>query len=246
MPGCSIKQCGARKSKNRPNLTLHSLPKNEVRRRQWLNAIGQENINPRHTNVRVYSLHFEETEFNRTLDLIRLRDGAVPTLFNVPQMPNPVPVLGTHGNIPEEQIGGLSQEILTPSYEMHGMETSTRHAVQQAVPETSAAPVLTHGMKTSTRHVVQQAVQAVPGTSASPVLTHGMETSTRHAVQQAVQAVPGTSAAPVLTHGMETSTRHAVQQAVQAVPGTSAAPVLMSQASKVKKLEEKCESQKKS
>ncbi|XP_061717499.1 uncharacterized protein LOC133525226 [Cydia pomonella] len=141
MPMCSIKQCGARKSKNRPNLTLHSVPKNEVLRRKWLNAIGLENINPRHKELYICSLHFEESHFNRTLDVVRLRENAVPTLFNMPstskhmiytqkenldpspKMPpisKPVLVLCGTGNVPEEQDTAMSHQEnkLTPAHEM--------------------------------------------------------------------------------------------------------------------------------
>lgn len=42
--------------------------------------IGSENINPKHKQWNVCSLHFGESCFNKTLDVMRLHDGAVPTL----------------------------------------------------------------------------------------------------------------------------------------------------------------------
>lgn len=59
------------------------MPKNEGLRRKWLEAIGEENINPRHKEWYICSLHFEENCFNRTLDVMRLRDNSVPTIFLV-------------------------------------------------------------------------------------------------------------------------------------------------------------------
>ncbi|KAM3955046.1 uncharacterized protein ACR2FA_011079 [Aphomia sociella] len=83
MPVCSIVKCGARKNKNHPQLTLHRFPKNEGLRKKWLEATGEENINPRHKEWHVCSLHFEDKCFNRTLDVTRLRENSVPTIFSV-------------------------------------------------------------------------------------------------------------------------------------------------------------------
>ncbi|XP_026743920.1 uncharacterized protein LOC113505441 isoform X1 [Trichoplusia ni] len=85
MPSCSIKQCGARKNKNHPGLTLHKFPANESLKQKWMQYIGSENINPKHKQWNVCSLHFGESCFNKTLDVMRLRDGAVPTLNVMPR-----------------------------------------------------------------------------------------------------------------------------------------------------------------
>lgn len=54
------------------------MPRNEILRSKWLDIIGIENINPHHKDWFVCSLHFEEKSFNRTLDVVRLRENAVP------------------------------------------------------------------------------------------------------------------------------------------------------------------------
>ncbi|XP_053601619.1 THAP domain-containing protein 3-like [Plodia interpunctella] len=84
MPKCSIVMCGASKNKKRPRLTLHRFPRNETLKIKWLEVIGEENINPRHKEWVVCSLHFEESCFNRTLDVIRLCDDSLPTIFPFP------------------------------------------------------------------------------------------------------------------------------------------------------------------
>ncbi|KAJ8704945.1 hypothetical protein PYW08_012265 [Mythimna loreyi] len=81
MPACCIATCGARKNKNQPKLTLHRFPKKEPLRKKWLEAIGKVNINTKYREWYVCSLHFNESCFNRTLEVIRLRDDSVPTEF---------------------------------------------------------------------------------------------------------------------------------------------------------------------
>lgn len=61
---------------------FYRFPKNEVLKKKWLEAIGEENINPQHKEWYLCSLHFEERCFNRTLDVIRLHNS-VPTVFLV-------------------------------------------------------------------------------------------------------------------------------------------------------------------
>ncbi|KAF9416877.1 hypothetical protein HW555_005880 [Spodoptera exigua] len=77
MPGCSILGCRAYKRTHLPNLTMHRLPKKD--RQKWLDIIGVENINLQFKEPRICSLHFDDKSFNRTLDVIRLRDEALPS-----------------------------------------------------------------------------------------------------------------------------------------------------------------------
>ncbi|XP_063390619.1 THAP domain-containing protein 1 B-like [Cydia fagiglandana] len=94
MPVCSVIGCGIRKTPNQPSLTLHRLPRNEIKKKKWLEAIGMENIRPRVKDTFICSLHFDEKCFNKTLDVTRLRDEAVP--FTGLAL-NPAPVSGTSG-----------------------------------------------------------------------------------------------------------------------------------------------------
>uniref|UniRef100_A0A2A4JJZ8 THAP-type domain-containing protein n=1 Tax=Heliothis virescens TaxID=7102 RepID=A0A2A4JJZ8_HELVI len=78
---CSVVGCGATKNINQPNITFHRLPRNEYKKRIWLEAIGKENLRTNTKDIFICSQHFDENAFNRTLDILRLRDDAVPTLF---------------------------------------------------------------------------------------------------------------------------------------------------------------------
>ncbi|XP_045769883.1 THAP domain-containing protein 1-like isoform X2 [Maniola jurtina] len=55
-------------------------PTNLELRKKWINAIGVQNINPRHKYRSVCSRHFKESELNKTLNVMRLRDNIVPSL----------------------------------------------------------------------------------------------------------------------------------------------------------------------
>ncbi|CAF4943827.1 unnamed protein product [Pieris macdunnoughi] len=86
MAKCCILVCGARKNKKQPELTLHRFPKNEVLRKRWFQAIGERNINPGQKEWFLCSLHFEKSCFNKTLDVMRLRDNSLPSIFPYQKM----------------------------------------------------------------------------------------------------------------------------------------------------------------
>ncbi|KAK7476706.1 hypothetical protein BaRGS_00032043 [Batillaria attramentaria] len=74
--GCSNRKIAKGKS-------FHRFPKDEARRNQWIVALRRENFKPSEYS-RICSDHFEEACFDRTGQTIRLRDTAVPTIFNFP------------------------------------------------------------------------------------------------------------------------------------------------------------------
>ncbi|XP_052746271.1 zinc finger protein 33A isoform X2 [Bicyclus anynana] len=78
---CTIVGCGARKSDNFKNLTFHRFPRNEIKKKKWLNIIGRENIKRNTNRALICSLHFEEKDFNKTLNVVRLRDDVLPSLL---------------------------------------------------------------------------------------------------------------------------------------------------------------------
>ncbi|KAJ0180584.1 hypothetical protein K1T71_003988 [Dendrolimus kikuchii] len=82
MPVCSVIGCGIKKTPNQPTLTIHSFPRNERKKKKWLEAIGLENIKPNVKDIYICSLHFDDKCFNKTLDVPRLRDDAVPFKFH--------------------------------------------------------------------------------------------------------------------------------------------------------------------
>lgn len=65
---------------------IYRFPRNEGLRWKWFDSIGAENITHihiRHKELFVCSLHFKESDLNRTLDQMMLRKDVVPTLFHV-------------------------------------------------------------------------------------------------------------------------------------------------------------------
>ncbi|XP_028037504.1 THAP domain-containing protein 2-like [Bombyx mandarina] len=81
MPVCSVVGCGIRKTPNRPSLTIHRIPRNEHIKNKWLEAIGKENLKSNVKDLYICSLHFDDKFFNKTLNVTRLRDDAVPFKF---------------------------------------------------------------------------------------------------------------------------------------------------------------------
>ncbi|CAG4961944.1 unnamed protein product [Parnassius apollo] len=67
------------KQEHTSNITLHRLPKCEKQKEKWLNILGIENLNTKTKHIFICSLHFEEKCFNRTLNVTRLRDDALPS-----------------------------------------------------------------------------------------------------------------------------------------------------------------------
>ncbi|XP_047019217.1 THAP domain-containing protein 2-like [Helicoverpa zea] len=118
MPTCCIVKCRASKHKNQAGFSLHRFPIRNDLRTKWLEAIGEENINPRHKYWYVCSLHFEDSCFNRTLDILRLRDNSVPTLFLTPKEgPQESLVLHDITNIRKHNDTATSTDVFPLSYE---------------------------------------------------------------------------------------------------------------------------------
>uniref|UniRef100_A0A1B6LBM8 THAP-type domain-containing protein n=1 Tax=Graphocephala atropunctata TaxID=36148 RepID=A0A1B6LBM8_9HEMI len=76
--------CVAYKCVNRgkmEGITYHRFPQDEKTRRKWINAINRNNWEPKN-HSRICSSHFREADIDRTsLCLVRIRDGAVPSIF---------------------------------------------------------------------------------------------------------------------------------------------------------------------
>ncbi|GBM01114.1 DNA transposase THAP9 [Araneus ventricosus] len=84
MGSCVAFNCTNRCSKKIPGLTFHSFPKNETRRQLWVKAVRRENWEPSKFS-KLCSKHFPEEMIDRTsLSCVRLRDNAVPSLFDFP------------------------------------------------------------------------------------------------------------------------------------------------------------------
>ncbi|CAG4941132.1 unnamed protein product [Parnassius apollo] len=79
MGRCSVISCRIKNKNAHQNITLHRLPKCEKQKEKWLNIVGLENLNTKTKHIFICSLHFEEKCFNRTLNVTRLRDDALPS-----------------------------------------------------------------------------------------------------------------------------------------------------------------------
>ncbi|RVE41124.1 hypothetical protein evm_014224 [Chilo suppressalis] len=80
MAKCCIRGCNSSSRKNNEGLSFFRFPKNEDLRKLWIEKIGSENIKPA-VVAKICSKHFEENCINRTLDVVRLKDDVVPTIF---------------------------------------------------------------------------------------------------------------------------------------------------------------------
>ncbi|GBO24173.1 hypothetical protein AVEN_193848-1 [Araneus ventricosus] len=84
MGSCVAFNCTNRQSKKIPGVTFHSFPKDETRRVSWINAVRRKNWVPSSAS-RLCSDHFPEHMMDRTsLACVRLREGAVPSIFKFP------------------------------------------------------------------------------------------------------------------------------------------------------------------
>ncbi|CAH1644968.1 unnamed protein product [Spodoptera littoralis] len=93
---------------------FHRFPKNEVLRQKWLEVIGTENTKPGLKAPGICSLHFAVSffNFNRTLDVIRLRDDAVPSIHLVPSKTTQGLVLREIQNVEEQSSSMVPQPTL--------------------------------------------------------------------------------------------------------------------------------------
>ncbi|XP_046664296.1 THAP domain-containing protein 6-like [Homalodisca vitripennis] len=83
MVSCVAYGCSNNSNKNKgSNITYHSFPKNEDLKRKWMNALKRKDWAPSKWS-RVCSAHFKEADFDLTsLCCVRIREGAVPTIFS--------------------------------------------------------------------------------------------------------------------------------------------------------------------
>ncbi|XP_063592569.1 tRNA pseudouridine(38/39) synthase-like [Penaeus indicus] len=82
MPACSAPNCTNRPE--RPNgKTFHLFPKEGSLRQQWVREVNREYWTPSKRSL-LCSDHFTESCFDKTGQTTRLKDNAVPTLFDIP------------------------------------------------------------------------------------------------------------------------------------------------------------------
>ncbi|XP_039275403.1 flocculation protein FLO11 isoform X1 [Nilaparvata lugens] len=77
---CAANGCSNNRSKKKPGVTFHRFPKDPVRRARWLKVMHKAEWQPKYFH-KICSEHFEEKMFNKTGQIVRLRDDAEPTIF---------------------------------------------------------------------------------------------------------------------------------------------------------------------
>uniref|UniRef100_A0A3Q4BFB2 THAP-type domain-containing protein n=1 Tax=Mola mola TaxID=94237 RepID=A0A3Q4BFB2_MOLML len=70
-------------------ISFHKFPKDKVLRKQWEVSLRRKGFTASQSS-RLCSEHFREEDFDRTGQTIRLRDGAVPSLFSFSPHPQKV------------------------------------------------------------------------------------------------------------------------------------------------------------
>ncbi|KAL7387336.1 hypothetical protein ABVT39_022228 [Epinephelus coioides] len=85
--------CAAWKCTNRftvqtksQGITFHRFPKDTSRRKQWEVALRREGFSASSSSM-LCSEHFKPEDFDRTGQTVRIRDGAVPSVFSFPAHP---------------------------------------------------------------------------------------------------------------------------------------------------------------
>ncbi|XP_055520024.1 THAP domain-containing protein 3-like isoform X2 [Leucoraja erinacea] len=79
---CAAYGCTAVYNKN-TDTSFHRFPRNPRRRMEWVQLVRRENFHPT-SHTFLCSKHFEQTCFDRTGQTRRLRENAVPTIFDFP------------------------------------------------------------------------------------------------------------------------------------------------------------------
>ncbi|KAK0143601.1 THAP domain-containing protein 6 [Merluccius polli] len=86
MPGwCSACSCSNERTVENRNrgITFHKFPKDKDVRKKWEVALRRKGFTASDYSI-VCSEHFKQADFDRTGQIVRLRDGVTPSLFNFP------------------------------------------------------------------------------------------------------------------------------------------------------------------
>ncbi|KAK0145095.1 DNA transposase THAP9 [Merluccius polli] len=89
--GCSNERNNKTKEKG---ITFHRFPSNVERRQAWTQALRREGFVPCPRSL-LCSSHFRSLDFDRTGQTVRLRESAVPSIFNFPKHLSKLPCLRT-------------------------------------------------------------------------------------------------------------------------------------------------------
>uniref|UniRef100_A0A8C6P0D4 THAP-type domain-containing protein n=1 Tax=Nothobranchius furzeri TaxID=105023 RepID=A0A8C6P0D4_NOTFU len=93
---CAAYSCSNRRtveSKAR-GITFHKFPRKDMRKK-WERALRRKDFTATNTTV-LCSEHFKPEDFDRTGQIVRLRDGVIPSIFSFPVKPQKVSLYGLH------------------------------------------------------------------------------------------------------------------------------------------------------
>ncbi|XP_048116543.1 LOW QUALITY PROTEIN: THAP domain-containing protein 2-like [Alosa alosa] len=79
--GCSNER--NKKKKKQQGITFHRFPKDKQRRQSWAIALRREGFEPKDRTV-LCSCHFRPEDFDKSGQTVRLRQGAIPSIFKFP------------------------------------------------------------------------------------------------------------------------------------------------------------------
>ncbi|CAJ1059827.1 THAP domain-containing protein 6-like [Xyrichtys novacula] len=82
---CAAYSCATRRTaeSRARGITFHRFPKDKNLRKKWEIAVRREKFTARDSSV-LCSQHFKEADFDRTGQVVRIRDGVIPSVFKFP------------------------------------------------------------------------------------------------------------------------------------------------------------------
>ncbi|XP_036938347.1 THAP domain-containing protein 6-like [Acanthopagrus latus] len=112
--GCNNRRSVLTKSRG---ITFHKFPSDKGLRRQWEAALRREGFVASESS-KLCSEHFKPGDFDRTGQIVRLRDGTTPSVFNLPCHPQrPVGTRNTNTSREAEESQPLDLSLRVPESE---------------------------------------------------------------------------------------------------------------------------------